>query len=197
MIRPAFLTLVGCRLSNIVASPRHGSCANACSLLTATVFTDDLVRVSVNDITWEPIEASNSTKVAPVIFWTTSVNGKELANGNLSVADADFLLPSSIDVGTVPVAARGRVTITVTLELNGKVTTIERSLQSFPAGVAIIPLILVLILAMTTQMVEFSLFACVFVGSCIVEGEVNNGFKRTLDKYLLVRTSLSSSGQRC
>lgn len=34
-------------------------------------------------------------------------------------------------------------------------------------------------------MVEFSLFFGVFVGACIVAGNVNEGFKRTLDTYIL------------
>jgi hypothetical protein len=77
------------------------------------------------------------------------------------------------------------------LELDGAETVVERSVQSYGAGVAIIPLILVLVMALSTRMVEFSLFTCVFVGSCIVEGEVNSGFKRTLDKYILVRADRS------
>jgi hypothetical protein len=110
-----------------------------------------------------------------------------LATGKFSLADVDRELPSELNVGTVPVAGKGRATISVTLELDGAETVVERWVQSYGAGVAIIPLILVLVMALSTRMVEFSLFTCVFVGSCIVEGEVNSGFKRTLDKYILVR----------
>ena len=33
--------------------------------------------------------------------------------------------------------------------------------------------------------VEFSLFSGVFVGACMVAGNINEGFKRTLDTYIL------------
>jgi Na+/H+ antiporter NhaC len=50
---------------------------------------------------------------------------------------------------------------------------------------ALIPLLIVLILAVTTNMVELSLFSAIFVGACMVNGNVNDGFKATLDTYLL------------
>jgi hypothetical protein len=157
-------------------------------LHTATVFTDDLVQVTVDKIAWEPVANFNGTADAtPMIVWTTFVNGQALARGNYSLNEAGRILPSTLTVGTVPINARGKVTVRVVLELDGAETTAERTIQSFGSGVAIIPLILVLIMSLTTHMVEFSLFTCVFVGSCIVEGEVIDGFTRTLDRYLLVR----------
>jgi hypothetical protein len=162
------------------------------------VFTDDFVQVTVDKIAWEPVANFNGTTIDasfPLIRWTTFVNGEALARGNYSLTEAGRILPSSLTVGTVPINARGKVTVRVVLELDGAETTTERTIQSFGSGVAIIPLLLVLVMSLTTHMVEFSLFTCVFVGSCIVEGEVIDGFKRTLDKYLLVRDGPTKSKQ--
>jgi hypothetical protein len=155
------------------------------------------VRVTVDKIAWEPVANFNGTTTtdASMIVWTTFVNGQALARGNYSLTQAGRILPSSLTVGTVPINARGKVTVRVVLELDGAETTAEKTIQSFGSGVAIIPLLLVLVMSLTTHMVEFSLFTCVFVGSCIVEGEVIDGFKRTLDRYLLVRDG-SSKGER-
>lgn len=61
----------------------------------------------------------------------------------------------------------------------------EGSFQAIGAGVSIIPLLLILVLAVVTQMVEFALFSGVFVGACIVAGELNQGFKDCLEKFIL------------
>jgi Na+/H+ antiporter NhaC len=46
-------------------------------------------------------------------------------------------------------------------------------------------LLIVLLLAVTTKMVELSLFSAIFVGACMVNGNANDGFKSTLDTYIL------------
>jgi Na+/H+ antiporter NhaC len=51
--------------------------------------------------------------------------------------------------------------------------------------VSLIPLIIILILALTTQMVELSLFMGVFIGACIVAGSLKVGFQDTLNIYLV------------
>jgi Na+/H+ antiporter NhaC len=45
--------------------------------------------------------------------------------------------------------------------------------------------VIVLLLAVTTNMVEVSLLSAIFVGACMVTGNVNGGFKSTLDTYIL------------
>lgn len=55
----------------------------------------------------------------------------------------------------------------------------------FHISVALIPLVIVLLLAVITNMVELSLFCAIFVGACMVTGNVNDGFKSTLDTYIL------------
>jgi Na+/H+ antiporter NhaC len=45
--------------------------------------------------------------------------------------------------------------------------------------------VIVLLLAVTTNMVELSLFSAIFVGACMVAGNVSDGFKASLDTYIL------------
>jgi len=59
------------------------------------------------------------------------------------------------------------------------------TVQAYKSGVSLIPLIVILVMAFTTHMVELSLFFGIFVGACIVAGNVNIGFKDTLDTYIL------------
>lgn len=41
-------------------------------------------------------------------------------------------------------------------------------------------------LSMTVmEQVEFSLFTAIFVGACMIEGNIISGFKETLENYLL------------
>ena len=63
-------------------------------------------------------------------------------------------------------------------------STIDRT-QSFSQGTSIIPLLVVLGFAVATRMVEFSLFTAIFVGACMITGNVNTGFKMALDTYLV------------
>jgi hypothetical protein len=45
--------------------------------------------------------------------------------------------------------------------------------------------VVVIVLALVTHMVEFSLMTTVFVGACMVTGNIKDGFKTSLDTYLL------------
>lgn len=50
---------------------------------------------------------------------------------------------------------------------------------------SLVPLIVVLFMGMTTGMVELTLFFGIFVGACMVKGNVEEGFKSTLETYIL------------
>jgi Na+/H+ antiporter NhaC len=52
-------------------------------------------------------------------------------------------------------------------------------------SVALIPLVIVLLLAVITNMVEISLCSAIFVGACMVTGNINDGFKAAIDNYIL------------
>jgi len=146
------------------------------------MFIGEEVNVTLADIVWEPAEVATN---ATTVFYETSVNGVVQATGNYSLEGVGRELPSDGFVGTVKSNQKGTSTITVVLTLDNVVSETGASYQTYAPGVSIVPLILILILAMTTRMVEFSLFVGIFVGSCIVAGGVNEGFKRTLDRYIL------------
>ena len=147
-----------------------------------TMFIGQDVNVTLIDIIWVQTEsATNDTTVS----YQTSVNGVVQATGNYSLADVGRELPTSFFVGTVKSDQQGTSVITVALTLDTVVSETDASFQTYKPGLSILPLIVVLILAMTTRMVEFSLFCGVFVGACIVAGDINMGFKTSLDTYLL------------
>ena len=57
--------------------------------------------------------------------------------------------------------------------------------QAYAAGVSIIPLLFILVMALTTKMVELSLFSGIWLGLCIVTGSLADGFRRTIDTAIL------------
>lgn len=63
------------------------------------------------------------------------------------------------------------------------------SFQVYASGVSLIPLLFILVMAMTTQMVELSLFLGIFIGACIVQGTLIGGFQDTL--YVYIRDALA------
>jgi hypothetical protein len=146
------------------------------------MFIGETVNVTLEGIEWAPKEnITNGTTV----FYETYVNGVIQASGNYSLADVGRELPTSGFAGTVKSDVKGTTSITVVLTLDGAESDTGGEYNTYAKGVAIVPLIIVLLLAMTTRMVEFSLFTGVFVGACIINGNLNEGFKRTLDKYIL------------
>jgi hypothetical protein len=53
----------------------------------------------------------------------------------------------------------------------------SRDYQAFGAGASLVPLIVILLLAVCTGIVELSLTTGIFVGACIVAGNIKDGFK--------------------
>ncbi len=147
-----------------------------------TLHNGDAVSVSVTGVAWLPLTNATTTTN---LTWSTFLNGVLVVSDTVDFTDFGKLLPSSIDVGEVTSPGTGKHTITVELVLDGVTTTIEGSYESFPSGVSMIPLIVILLLAATTQLVEVSLISGVFVGACIAAGAIKEGFYTTLDTYLL------------
>jgi Na+/H+ antiporter NhaC len=77
------------------------------------------------------------------------------------------------------------VFIEVILEIDGFSATTGGKYQVFRAAVSIIPLIFILIMALTTHLVELSLFGGVWLGACIISGSLVEGFKETVTRYIL------------
>jgi Na+/H+ antiporter NhaC len=148
-----------------------------------TLFNNEFVTVTVVDIEWgarvAPSNSSNS------ITYKTYVDGMLQAEGSVSLADVGRELPTSVEAGDISVSSSGSHTILVVLSVDEDSADTESSYQSFGAGASLIPLIVVLILAMTTHQVELSLGIAIGVGACMITGNIKDGFKSTLDNYVL------------
>ncbi|CAB9515490.1 Inherit from COG: Na H antiporter [Seminavis robusta] len=148
------------------------------------LFNGDSVYVHVSGLEW--VETDNNDTEA-VLFYETSVDGKVSSIGSYDLNTFGRQLPDKLDVGNLTVTNSGAHTVVVRLFApNNFDLTTERTYQSYAAGVSIIPLIVVLVLAMGTQMVEFSLFVTIFIGACMVTGGIKEGFQTTLDTYILM-----------
>lgn len=110
-----------------------------------TVFTDEDTLVTVSGLEWE------DTETVTEVTFETFVNGKLKASGTVDTTEG---LPDSIDAGTVVVKDRGTASFYVKITSGETSADTQADFQSFGNGVAIIPLLVVLGLAVTTQMVR-------------------------------------------
>ena len=175
-----------------------------------TFFRNELTQVSLKDVTWTANDDSAATNnnSTTTLIWETLVDDTVVDSGEVSLEDVGRELPTEFEAGEVQVSSD--VTITVRLTLDGSTTEVASSYQTYRPGVSLIPLLLVLVLSMTTHMVrsvvvaycfvpdtschfhislrvqvEVSLFATIFVGACIITGSLVDGFKTSLDTYIL------------
>ena len=89
-----------------------------------------------------------------------------------------FQIPNTEQLSTVSVS--------IFLESSpDAVTGASGDFQTFGAGVSLVPLIIILFLAMTTQMVELSLFCGIWLGACILTGSFRAGFESTIYDFLV------------
>lgn len=119
-----------------------------------TLFTGEDVSVEVSGIEWEKVEGVEGS--SDTLFYETFLDGELQASGNVSLADVERDLPSSFDAGliNVPKGEGGSHSVEVKLSVDQSESTVGGSYEAFGAGVAIIPLLVVLVLAMTTHMVS-------------------------------------------
>lgn len=150
-----------------------------------TIFKGEPVSVTVTGIAWEAL-AANDTTDEMMLVWETFVDGEPQESGTFDLSELDEReLPSDIDCGNLTIDSRGRHEVKVVLRIDESSASTSAEYEVFAAAVAIIPLIVVLVLAMWTQMVEFSLFFAIFVGACMVAGDIKGGFFALLDEYIL------------
>jgi len=154
-----------------------------------TIFVDDAILVTVEDVTWEYTGLEGGMDI---VLYRTLVDGVVQATGNISLADVDRELPTSFDCGSVVVSESGTSTIEVILSVDGQPASTSSDYQVYGAGVSIIPLIWILCMALGTKMVELSLFSGIWLASCIVTGSLAQGFRDTLNVYLV--DALSDGG---
>lgn len=113
-----------------------------------TVFTDEPTLVTVTGLEW-----GEDTSTVTTLTYETFVNGKSKASGSIDL-DADEGLPGSVEAGEVFVNDRGTTSFRVVLTSGDSSSENSADFQAFGNGVAIIPLLVVLGLAVTTRMVR-------------------------------------------
>jgi hypothetical protein len=121
----------------------------------ATIFTDEQILVSVDGLTWEP-STTNVTESNNLLVWETFLDGQlqPQASGTQSLADTGRILPTRIDAGEIVVGSGGRVNIRVEITVDGNTITTEKEFEAYGSGVSIIPLLVVLVFALSTRMVR-------------------------------------------
>ena len=147
------------------------------------LFTNEVVTVSVIDIKWGPRDISVNS--SSDVTYMTYVDENLAAVGSVDLSDVGRALPTSVSAGNIKVSSGGRHTIKVILTVDSDKIETEFTYQAFKSGASLIPLIVVLILALTTRQVEISLGLSIAVGACMVTGSIIDGFKSTLDTYML------------
>lgn len=158
------------------------------SLEFATLFTDEAFQASVPvafDLAEFPLNSTYN--------WTASVNGNIVGSmgsgfvgetGALLVDGNHSVYPVTIETSLITSeAGTTEVEFEICVEA-GPCMYSGTSVQAIGAGVSIIPMFLVITLAMVTQQVEVSLAIGIFVGACIVSGDLIQGFKTFLEKYI-------------
>jgi len=148
-----------------------------------TIFTNDEIAVSLDGLEWE---ANSGNTTDGLLFYKTYLDGELMSEGNMTLGEVGRELPGGIDVGSVKATSGGRHTIEVMLTSGGETEALtDMEVETYAAGVSILPLLVILVFSVTTKMVELSLFSGIFVGACIVAGEINQGFKDTVEDYIL------------
>lgn len=129
------------------------------------------------------------------LIYSTFVNERKVANGTIELSDIwnrnnTKRLSPSIDVGIIEVHNPGLNSIRVELYtvLNGDITESSATLdvRSHRQWIAAVPILFAfgLFLVFNIHIIH-SLFFAMFIGSCIIEGSMINGFRAVLDTYLL------------
>jgi hypothetical protein len=77
-----------------------------------------------------------------------------MATGSVSLEGVGRELPTSIDAGTIKVDKGGRYKVEVIMTVDDSTGSAYMEYEAYGAGVSIIPLLVVLVLAVTTHMVR-------------------------------------------
>lgn len=127
-----------------------------------SLFINEVHTVTVMGIEWMANAAANSSSSSTVmgmevLLWSTTVDGVIVGSGNVSLTEFGELLPSEIEAGTFIVTSNGKHTVEVILTVSDGTAelSVSNTYVAYRAGVSIIPMILVLVMAMTTQLVRF------------------------------------------
>ena len=152
----------------------------------STIFKGKDYDVVVTGASWESDLLSAGLTTGT---YTTSVNGEVQATGDVNIDPNDP--PTEVPVGSIKVSSGGTKTVSVEWTFGTGATpaanstampadvggSTSRDYQAFGAGASLVPLIVILLLAVCTGIVELSLTTGIFVGACMVGGNIKTGFK--------------------
>jgi hypothetical protein len=160
-----------------------------------TLFPFQAVLVTVSDLEWVPIVKDYEyVDDENILYFETRINGMLQTNGkgSISLKDVGRTLPTSIDVGEVIVSEPGRHEINVTIRVvdsreEGTAVSTVSEYEAFSKGFALFPLLIILILAVTTNMVRFvrsfiRLFVRLFLFGL---GRVEEQYNRWMSSFLV------------
>uniref|UniRef100_A0A7S1BIJ2 Na+/H+ antiporter NhaC-like C-terminal domain-containing protein n=1 Tax=Corethron hystrix TaxID=216773 RepID=A0A7S1BIJ2_9STRA len=158
----------------------NGESSSSVSIDFKTIFTGEDTNINI-EVKWD----SNTTFAeGDVLSWTISNDDSVLSSDEMTL-ESDMELPSKL-TSTIVVKKGGCTKLSSAVSLSETiVTTAEAEYQAYGAGASLVPLIIIVLLAMFTGIIELSLGAGIFVGACMVSGSVKTGFTSTLDTYLI------------
>jgi hypothetical protein len=130
-----------------------------------TLFVKQDVIVTADGLEWAENDSNSTTGE---ILCETFLDGVLVSSGTLSLDDVGRELPTSVDCGTVAVPEGGRYKIEVTVTVDASSASTSGEYEAFAPGVAILPLVVILFLAVTTNMVRVFQLASFFRSRLII-----------------------------
>lgn len=176
-----------------------------------TIFFDEPTNVTVTGISWiyNPTLQQQEETTTPIqrhrrmtnvtttnvsssdnyeIIWMTYVDQIMVDNGTYSLWGIQRQLPTEIPCGTFLIPrdhSRQQHNITIRLWLDDSELIVTQHYSAYPSVLSTMPLLIVLLLAILTSMVEISLVTAILIGSCMIYGNLRDGFKETMATYLI------------
>ena len=117
-----------------------------------TLFVDQPVAVTADGLEWTENDSNSTTGE---ILCETYLDGEVVSSGTLSLDDVGRELPTSVDCGTVTVPKGGRYKIEVIVTVDTSTASTFGEYEAYAPAVSILPLVVILFLAVTTNMVRF------------------------------------------
>lgn len=122
-----------------------------------TIFVNEETLVTAEGLEWVR-NGNSSDLIGGTIFYETYLSGVLMAKGNVSLDGVGRELPTSVDAGSVTVTTGGgRYTVEVILTVGESSASTTNEYEAYGSAVAIIPIAIIIVLAIMTNMVRLLL----------------------------------------